>query len=90
MDQALRCCRLGGRVAYFQGDLPAAEKLYRKATLSRNESIPALEGLASVQMGTSDFHSGAETYADLVSQTQHVLEMNTPSCVATMPDLADA
>lgn len=65
--QRLWWCRLGGRVAYFQGDLPIAEKLYRKATLSRNESIPALEGLASVQMGSSDFHSGAETYADLAS-----------------------
>lgn len=61
--------REAGRDAYFRGELATAEQSYRRALSSKADSIPAWEGLACVQMGSSDFQSGVDTYSRLVSLT---------------------
>lgn len=62
--------RLAGRAAYLQGKLAAAESAYREAISRNDESIPALEGLALVKVGSSSFQDAAYIYSDLVSQIE--------------------
>ena len=66
MINAFGCCSLAGKVAYFSGDLAGAEMEYRHAVELKPQELPALEGLASVQIGVNSVQEGVATYARLV------------------------
>lgn len=61
---------LTGRLAHYQGNLLEAETHYRDALDSRPGEMPALEGVASVQIASNNLQGGADTYSKLVKLAQ--------------------